>query len=110
MLLARRLVENNVRFVEVQLGGWDTHTNNFTSVSDRAATVDRALSALIGDLESRGLLDETLIVLATEFGRTPGSTRMMVGITILVLLVASLQVVALRVVKPMVRPMNLVHV
>ena len=71
VLLARRLVENNVRFVEVQLGGWDTHTNNFTSVSDRAATVDRALSALIGDLESRGLLDETLIVLATEFGRTP---------------------------------------
>ena len=75
VLLARRLVENNVRFVEVQLGGWDTHTNNFTSVSDRAATVDRALSALIGDLESRGLLDETLIVLATEFGRTPHQPR-----------------------------------
>ena len=71
LLLARRLVENNVRFVEVQLGGWDTHSNNFTSVANRAATVDRALSALIGDLEPRGLLDETLIVLATEFGRTP---------------------------------------
>jgi len=71
VLLARRLVENNVRFVEVQLGGWDTHTNNFTSVSDRAATVDRALSTLISDLDQRGLLDETLIVLATEFGRTP---------------------------------------
>jgi uncharacterized protein (DUF1501 family) len=71
VLLARRLVENNVRFVEVQLGGWDNHTNIFTSVADRGATVDRALSALIGDLEQRGLLDETLIVLATEFGRTP---------------------------------------
>jgi len=71
LLLARRLVENNVRFVEVQLGGWDTHNNNFTSVSDRAATVDRAPSTLISDLDQRGLLDETLIVLATEFGRTP---------------------------------------
>ena len=71
VLLARRLVENNVRFVEVQLGGWDNHTNIFTSVADRGATVDRALSALIGDLQQRGLLDETLIVLATEFGRTP---------------------------------------
>jgi uncharacterized protein (DUF1501 family) len=71
LLLARRLVENNVRFVEVQLGGWDTHNNNFTSVADRGATVDRALSTLISDLDSRGLLDETVIVLATEFGRTP---------------------------------------
>ena len=71
ILLARRLVENNVRFVEVQLGGWDTHNNNFTAVADKAATLDRALGTLIGDLDQRGLLDETLIVLATEFGRTP---------------------------------------
>lgn len=70
-LLARRLVENDVRFVEVNLGGWDTHSNNFTSVPQRAATLDQAISALISDLTRRGLLDETLVVLATEFGRTP---------------------------------------
>jgi hypothetical protein len=70
-LLARRLVENNVRYVEVNYGGWDTHQNNFVSVPEKAAILDQGLTALITDLESRGLLDETLIVLATEFGRTP---------------------------------------
>ena len=70
-LLARRLVENDVRFVEVGLGGWDTHDDNFDRVSDQAALLDRALSTLLRDLASRGLLDETLVVLATEFGRTP---------------------------------------
>ena len=70
-LLARRLVENDVRFIEVNLGGWDTHSNNFPAVSSRAATLDQALSALLGDLKRRGLLDETLVVVATEFGRTP---------------------------------------
>ena len=71
VLLARRLIDRNVRFVEVQYGGWDTHVNNFISVPERTAIVDQALSTLIRDLESRGKLDETLIVLATEFGRTP---------------------------------------
>ena len=71
VLLARRLVDRNVRFVEVQYGGWDTHVNNFISVPEKCAVVDQALSMLIRDLESRGKLDETLIVLATEFGRTP---------------------------------------
>jgi len=70
-LLARRLVEHGVRFVEVTLGGWDTHTDNFTRVPENCAKLDQALSALLSDLESRGLLQETLVVLTTEFGRTP---------------------------------------
>jgi len=70
-LLARRLVERDVRFVEVSLGGWDTHQDNFTRVPQRTAILDQALSTLIRDLSSRGLLEETLVVLATEFGRTP---------------------------------------
>jgi len=70
-LLARRLVETGVRFIEVDLGGWDTHYNNFDSVEDRAATLDQAYAALIQDLESKGLLETTLVVIGTEFGRTP---------------------------------------
>jgi hypothetical protein len=70
-LLARRLVEHGVRFVEVTLGGWDTHTDNFTRVPENAAKLDQALSALLSDLSARGLLQETLVVLTTEFGRTP---------------------------------------
>jgi len=70
-LLARRLVERGVRFVEVSLGGWDTHTANFVRVPELCDTLDRALSSLIADLSARGLLDETLIVLNSEFGRTP---------------------------------------
>ncbi|MEM7015142.1 MAG: DUF1501 domain-containing protein [Verrucomicrobiota bacterium] len=70
-LLARRLIEHDVRFVEVTLGRWDTHVNNFVEVPERCDILDRALSALIADLDSRGMLEETLVVLATEFGRTP---------------------------------------
>jgi len=70
-LLARRLVENDVRFVEVQLGGWDTHYNNFTAVEGRCQEFDQAYSALLTDLEKRGKLKDTLVVVATEFGRTP---------------------------------------
>lgn len=70
-LLARRLGEHGVRFVQVELGGWDTHTENFERVADQAAKLDRGLSALLADLDSRGMLAETLVVLATEFGRTP---------------------------------------
>ncbi len=70
-LLARRLVENDVRFVEVSLGGWDTHQSNFVRVPEKTAILDQAVGALISDLESRGILNETLIVIATEFGRTP---------------------------------------
>lgn len=70
-LLARRLVENDVRHVEVTLGGWDTHTNNFQAVERLSATLDKALAALLQDLERRGMLEETMVVLCTEFGRTP---------------------------------------
>ncbi|MHC4954958.1 MAG: DUF1501 domain-containing protein [Planctomycetota bacterium] len=70
-LLARRLVERGVRFVEVVSGGWDTHSENFERMGDLCPPVDRALAALLADLEARGLLDETLVVLATEFGRSP---------------------------------------
>jgi hypothetical protein len=71
-LLARRLVENDVRFVEVGLGGWDTHDDNFDRVADQAAILDRGLSTLLADLTARGMLAETLVVVATEFGRSPG--------------------------------------
>ncbi len=70
-LLARRLVEHDVRFVEVTLGGWDTHTNNFERVEENAQVLDQALGTLLVDLENRGMLEETMVVLATEFGRTP---------------------------------------
>lgn len=70
-LLARRLVENGVRFIEVSQGGWDTHDRNFERVAEKSASLDQTLAALIGDLSSRGMLDSTLVVLATEFGRTP---------------------------------------
>lgn len=71
VVMARRLVEVGVPFVEVALGGWDTHQNNFTRVKALSEQVDAALSALVTDLKDRGLLDSTLIVWMGEFGRTP---------------------------------------
>ena len=71
MLLARRLVENGAQFVEVDLGGWDTHTNNHQGVSARAAVLDKAVSALLDDLAQRGLLETTLVAIVSEFGRSP---------------------------------------
>jgi uncharacterized protein (DUF1501 family) len=70
-LLARRLVERGVRFVEVSLGGWDTHNANFGAVPERCETLDKGLSALLNDLHLRGMLQDTLVVVTTEFGRTP---------------------------------------
>ncbi|HEV3167224.1 MAG TPA: DUF1501 domain-containing protein [Isosphaeraceae bacterium] len=71
-LLARRLVEAGVRFVTVTDGGWDTHIDNFKSLSDRLLPrLDSALSALLQDLSDRGLLDSTLVVCVSDFGRTP---------------------------------------
>ena len=70
-LLARRLVEAGVTFVEVQSGGWDTHADNFNRSRDLSRTVDPAFAALIEDLRDRGRLDRTLIVWVGEFGRTP---------------------------------------
>ncbi len=71
-LLARRLVERGVPFVEVSLGGWDTHDNNFNLVRNLCQTLDPAWATLMGDLEQRGLLESTTIVWMGEFGRTPG--------------------------------------
>jgi len=75
-LLARRLLERGVPFVEVSLGGdngigWDTHTNNFETVRDLSQVLDTGWATLMGDLKDRGLLDSTLIVSMGEFGRTP---------------------------------------
>ncbi|MGB1937230.1 MAG: DUF1501 domain-containing protein [Akkermansiaceae bacterium] len=70
-LLARRLVEHGVRYVEVSLGGWDTHYDNFTAVEARCNVLDQAYANLLIDLESKGLLDSTIVALNTEFGRTP---------------------------------------
>ena len=70
-LLARRLVDTGVRFVEVQLGGWDMHNDVFGNMETRGATLDRGLSALLQDLERIGKLDDTMVVVASEFGRSP---------------------------------------
>ena len=70
-LLARRLVERGVPFVEVTLDGWDTHQNNFDAVKTLCGTLDPAWSSLMGDLKDRGLLDTTTIIWMGEFGRTP---------------------------------------
>ena len=70
-LLARRLVEHGVRHVEVTFGNWDTHNANFTRVPELCDELDVALSTLLQDMSSRGMLNDTLVVLATEFGRTP---------------------------------------
>jgi hypothetical protein len=71
-LLARRLIEAGVRFVTVTDGGWDTHQNNFKSLKDRLLPrVDQGLPQLVIDLQERGLLETTLVVWLTDFGRTP---------------------------------------
>ncbi|MBA4064056.1 MAG: DUF1501 domain-containing protein [Isosphaera sp.] len=70
-LLARRLVEKGVPFVEVTLGNWDTHGNNFELVKNLCGTLDAAWGALMDDLKDRGLLDTTTVVWMGEFGRTP---------------------------------------
>jgi hypothetical protein len=70
-LLARRLIENKVRFVEVSYGGWDMHNDVFGNMETRGAVLDSGLSALLQDLNVRGLLSDTMIVVASEFGRSP---------------------------------------
>lgn len=70
-LLARRLIEKGVRYVEVEHGGWDNHREIYTSFGDRAGQLDTAITTLMDDLQQRGLLGKTLIVLGSEFGRTP---------------------------------------
>ena len=70
-LLARRLVEKGVPFVEVNHGFWDTHNQNFDALKPLAGTLDQGFAALLADLKQRGLLDTTLVVCLGEFGRTP---------------------------------------
>lgn len=75
VLLARRLVERGVRFVEVEYGGFDWHADNFNQMEEKIPVLDQALGALLADLSAKGLLDSTLVVVATEFGRTPQITN-----------------------------------
>jgi uncharacterized protein (DUF1501 family) len=70
-LMARRLVEAGVPFVEVNLGGWDLHQNCFTGLEQKLPEVDQAMSALVEDLASSGLLADTIVLWMGEFGRTP---------------------------------------
>jgi hypothetical protein len=70
-LMARRLVEAGVPFVEVQSSGWDTHGNELPTLKKLIPPVDRATAALLADLKSRGLLGRTLVIWMGEFGRTP---------------------------------------
>jgi len=73
LILAKRLVEHGVRHVEVSQGGWDHHNNIFADnvFPEKARMLDNALSALLEDLETTGLLQETLVVVTTEMGRSP---------------------------------------
>jgi hypothetical protein len=70
-LMARRLVEAGVPFVEVTLNGWDTHDDGFNRVQKLCNVLDQGMGALVDDLESRGLLSSTLLVWMGDFGRTP---------------------------------------
>lgn len=74
-LLARRLVEKGVRFVQIFSGGWDSHDYLERNHAARIRSVDQPLATLIRDLKQRGLLDETLLVITGEFGRTPDNNR-----------------------------------
>ncbi|MCO6453924.1 MAG: DUF1501 domain-containing protein [Pirellulaceae bacterium] len=71
LLLARRLVESGVRFVTTTYGGWDMHDNIANGIKSQVPAFDQAFATLIRDLDRRGLLDSTLVCIASEFGRTP---------------------------------------
>ena len=71
LLMARRLVESGVRFVALTYGGFDHHTNIETNINRQLEPFDKAYATLINDLSDRGMLDETLVIVTTEFGRTP---------------------------------------
>ncbi|VTR94763.1 sulfatase : Uncharacterized protein OS=Blastopirellula marina DSM 3645 GN=DSM3645_26474 PE=4 SV=1: DUF1501 [Gemmata massiliana] len=72
-LLARRLVERGVRFVQLSIGGWDHHAQINSGLKKLCGTIDQPIAALLRDLRQRGLLDDTLVVWGGEFGRTPVS-------------------------------------
>jgi hypothetical protein len=71
VVMARRLVEVGVPFIEVSLGGWDTHQDNFRRVKNLSGQIDEPIAALLSDLKDKGLLDSTLVCWMGEFGRTP---------------------------------------
>jgi len=71
MLLARRLIEAGTRFVTLTFGGWDHHDNIAAGIRNQLPQFDKAYAALITDLDQRGLLNETLVLVTSEFGRTP---------------------------------------
>jgi hypothetical protein len=78
LIVARRLAERGVRFIQIQhgdgaAGAWDSHSGLKTNHARLAAQVDKPVSGLLQDLKQRGLLEDTLVVFATEFGRTPGT-------------------------------------
>jgi hypothetical protein len=70
-LLARRLVETGVTFVEVEADGWDTHQDNFERTKKLSESTDQGFAGLVADLKDRGMLDKTLVIWMGEFGRTP---------------------------------------
>ena len=70
-LLARKLVETGVRFVQINRGGFDTHNNNFPAMENHGLTMDPALASLIEDLAAIGKLESTMVIMLSEFGRTP---------------------------------------
>jgi uncharacterized protein (DUF1501 family) len=77
-LAARRFIERGVRFIQIQHGGggagaWDAHSNLKNGYATLSSWVDVPVAALLEDLDARGMLEETLVVFATEFGRSPGS-------------------------------------
>jgi uncharacterized protein (DUF1501 family) len=74
-LMARRLVEKGVRFVQIFSGGWDSHDYLERGHSARIRSVDKPMAALIKDLKTRGMLDDTLVIWTGEFGRTPDNNK-----------------------------------
>ena len=71
LLLSRRLVEAGARFISLTYGGWDMHQQITANFKSQMPPLDQALAALIEDLDSRGMLDKTLVMVSSEFGRTP---------------------------------------
>ncbi len=76
LLTTRRLLETGIRFVTVRLAGWDTHANHFAELKTLVPPVDQAFAAFLDDLTSRDLLKSTLVIVSTEFGRTPAINSM----------------------------------
>ena len=71
LLLSRRLLEAEARFIQMTSYGWDTHGDNFNAHASRVPKIDQGISALLDDLKERGMLDHVLVVIMAEFGRTP---------------------------------------